>query len=247
MTLPASPWSLNGAHFSLSCGKLTAECDLRDFVLGLTALSWAGSPFPQWILGPQLPQIVNGQFAITDCYVRGNDFVVSCERPAPLPLVPQFYWRARRHEPQGSVSVELILSMRTDLLDSRPETQVETLCHCDEMFVALRPQANAFRTASPATVIRENLAAGETPAFLFRKAGFSYFQMVHPDDFYAVELGLWRKRHPRLTTTLFPERLENGVIRRARVCGWFLPAENDLEVAVELAREFIDEPLPLTT
>jgi hypothetical protein len=190
---------------------------------------------------------VNGQFAITECYVRGDDFVVSCERPGPLTLVPQFYWRARQHESHKAVSIELILSMRTDLLDSEPETRVETLVRTGEALVALRPQVKCFRPATPATLKRSDLAAGEVPAFLFRQSGVSYFQMVHPDDFFAVELRLWRKRHPRLTTTLFPERLEKGVIRRALVCGWFLPAENDLEVAVELAREFIDEPLPLTT
>jgi hypothetical protein len=45
---------------------------------------------------------------------------------------------------------------------------------------------------------------------------------------------------------LFPEHLEKGVIRRGRVCGWFMPAENDLETAVALARQFVAEPLPLT-
>ena len=49
-----------------------------------------------------------------------------------------------------------------------------------------------------------------------------------------------------LRATLFPERLEKGVIRRGRVCGWFMPVENDLETAVRLARAFVEEPLPLT-
>lgn len=223
-----------------------AECDLRDFTLGLTTLNWAGSPLDWRILGPQLPQVVNGQFAITECYVRGDDFVVSCERPAPVPLVPHFYWRARPIASHGAVSVELILSMRTDLLDSQPETTVETFVRRCETLVALRPQADAFRPATPSSLKRSDLAAGLVPAFLFRQADVSYFQMVHPDDFFGVELRLWRKVHPRLRTTLFPERLEKGVIRRARICGWFMPAENDLQTVVELARQFIDEPLPLT-
>jgi hypothetical protein len=46
---------------------------------------------------------------------------------------------------------------------------------------------------------------------------------------------------------LFPERLEKGVIRLARICGWFMPAENDLATAVELAKRFVAEPPPLTT
>jgi len=241
-----TPWSLSGSRFTLACGNLAAECDLRDFILGLTTLTWAGTPLDWRVLGPQLPQVVNGQFAITECYVRGDDFVASCERPGPLPLVPQFYWRARQIASHAAVSVELILSMRTDLLDTQPETTVETLVRGGETFMALRPQVDAFRPATPATFKRSNLAAGEVPAFLIREAGVSYFQMVHPDDYFAVEHSASRKVHSRLRTSLFPERLEKGVIRRARICGWFLPAENDLEAAVELARQFIDEPLPLT-
>jgi hypothetical protein len=241
-----TPWSLSGPRFTLACGNLTSESDLRDFVLGLTTLKWAASPLDWWILGPQLPQTVNGQFAVTECYVRGDDFVVSCERPGPVPLVPQFYWRARQIASHAAVSIELILSMRTDLLDSQPETSVETLLRCREVLVALKPKVDAFRSTKPVSLSRADLDAGDVPAFLFRHSGVSYFQMVHPDDFYTVELKLWRKVHPRLRTALFPERLEKGVIRRARICGWFLPVENDLETAVELARQFIDEPLPLT-
>ena len=66
--------------------------------------------------------------------------------------------------------------------------------------------------------------------------------MVHPTDF--VSARLQHTRH--VETTLFPEHLEKGVIRRGRICGWFMPAENDLDTAVELAREFVNEPPPLT-
>jgi hypothetical protein len=81
---------------------------------------------------------------------------------------------------------------------------------------------------------------------VFRHAtlGLSYAEMVHPTDFVMAEAdgGQCYAR-----STLFPERLEKGVIRRGRVCGWFLPTENDLATAVELASQFVDEPLPLTT
>ena len=73
--------------------------------------------------------------------------------------------------------------------------------------------------------------------------------MAHPTDFVSTELTHQDHMHGWnfFATKLLAERLEKGVIRRARICGWFLPAENDLSVAVELAKQFIDEPLPLTT
>jgi hypothetical protein len=88
--------------------------------------------------------------------------------------------------------------------------------------------------------------------FVFRKSeqDFSYAELVHPTDFHSAVVnegcGPFEESGP-LRAQLFPERLEKGVIRRARICGWFMPAENDLETAVTLAKRFVDEPLPLTT
>jgi hypothetical protein len=85
--------------------------------------------------------------------------------------------------------------------------------------------------------------------FLFRSptAKTSFAEVVHPSDFVSAEVHSDAARPWLVDVRLFPERLEKGVIRRARICGWFLPAENDLETAVELAKRFVDEPLPLTT
>ena len=255
MTANETPWKLSGPSFSLTCGQLTADGDLRDFSLGLHILSWAGLPVGASILGPQLHQLTDGEFAITDFYIRGADLVVSCERPEPAALVPQFYWRARLHESLAAVGIELILSMRTDLLDSQPQTRIHTSLLSDEVLWANGLDVDAFQAAPAGSFTRADLPAGHFPAYVFRRArergptakeaNVSYFQMVHPDDFFSTEI-CSKKHMKQLATTLFPERLEKGVIRRARVCGWFLPAENDLAVAVELAKQFIDEPLPLT-
>jgi hypothetical protein len=45
----------------------------------------------------------------------------------------------------------------------------------------------------------------------------------------------------------FPNDWKKGVIRRARIAGWFLPLANDLAAAAALAQAFVGEPLPLTT
>jgi hypothetical protein len=70
--------------------------------------------------------------------------------------------------------------------------------------------------------------------------------MVHPSDFVTAQVQWNESGSPMVSATLFPESLEKGVIRRARLSGWFLPAENDLQAAVELAKRFVNEPLPLT-
>jgi hypothetical protein len=78
--------------------------------------------------------------------------------------------------------------------------------------------------------------------------GISYAEIVHPSDLDSLQLVLRQDGRAGAKSVLFQKpQLEKGVIRRARICGWFLPAENDLAVAVELARQFIEEPFPLTT
>jgi len=70
--------------------------------------------------------------------------------------------------------------------------------------------------------------------------------MVHPSDFAGASVALDGRQPMVVNSTLFPERLEKGVIRRGRICGWLMPVENDLATATILARSFVDEPLPLT-
>jgi hypothetical protein len=221
MTESNSPWRLIGQRAALTFGNLSANIDLRAFDLGLHDVTWAGSPLDTRVLGMGLPLVVDKQPAISESYIRGNDLIASFERPGPLAAVPQVYWRVRPESAPSTIGVELIVSMRTDLLDSQPETRVVT----EFGLAALRNQ--------PVRII-------DLPG------GASYFQLVHPDDVFAVEERFANGRY-RITTTLFPERLEKGVIRRARICGWFLPTENDLAVVVELARQFVAEPPPLTT
>lgn len=221
MTASNAPWRLVGQRAALAAGDLAATIDFAELDLGLQGINWSGSLVDGRVLAPQLPDIAGSQPQVTESYVRGCDLVASFERPGPLAAVPHVYWRVRPDAAARAIGIELIVSMRTDLLDSQPETCVVT-------------------EFSQAAIRYTSLRILDLPG------GVSYFQVVHPDDLFAVEERRTGDRY-RIRATLFPERLEKGVIRRARLCGWFLPSECDLAVAVELAREFIAEPPPLTT
>ncbi|MDX1948140.1 MAG: hypothetical protein SFU86_22310, partial [Pirellulaceae bacterium] len=147
--------------------------------------------------------------------------------------------------------VALILSLQTDLLDSQPITTVETLVRNANFFhIDNLNDPRATPVMPPATP--DNVTAiGPHSLWLARNStqGITYAELVHPADLVATELDSsdtttgWR----RVRTKIFPERLEKGVIRRARLCGWFLPSENDEQVAARVARQYLGEPLPLTT
>jgi hypothetical protein len=53
-------------------------------------------------------------------------------------------------------------------------------------------------------------------------------------------------RRITLTSILFPERLEKGVIRRGRLAGIFVPRDGDEEAAAHFYRQWRASPPPLT-
>ena len=194
--------------------------------------------------GPRPPVI-----EIKERYVRGCDYVATYAKSAAFPVAPQFYWRAALHESLSAVQIQMILSVQTDLLDSHPEASVNSVAIESRLFHAGKLQVDDFEEVTDSTSLpASNRSDSREQLFVFRNEslGLSYAQMVHPSDFVSAELQLDASRPPLVSSTLFPEFLEKGVIRRARISGWFLPAEDDLATAVALAKQFVAEPLPLT-
>jgi len=259
MTDSAPHWRLEGENAELTCGPLQGRVAFDP--LGVRFLpqvfaEQAADKFGVFIsTGPvrSTPQV-----ELPDCYVRGGDLVATYAKLPPHLIQPQLYWRASSERGGDVCRLELVLSMQTELLDSDPQASVmsfgwETeLFHTGELIGTEFERVEGPRVSPedrPSTLSFErNSTASHLFVFRHAKTGVSYAQMVHPSDFVSLDVHVEDSDKPWLIDSkLFSERMEKGVIRRARICGWFLPAENDLAVAVELARQFIDEPLPLTT
>jgi len=246
----AAEWRIEGDACWLSCGPLSGRVEADELGVRFLVATWRGFPsdaFGALITagpGPRPPVI-----EIKERYVRGCDFVATYAKSTEFPVAPQFYWRAALHESLAAVQIQMILSVQTDLLDSHPEASVNSFALESRLFHASTLRAEAFRevaAVTPPAPVDHN--ASREHLFVFRNESFglSYAQMVHPTDFVTAEIHS-NASHPWLVdSTLFPEFLEKGVIRRARISGWFLPAENDLAAAVQLAKQFVEEPLPLT-
>ena len=243
----AAKWRMEGDAGCLSCGPMEGRVEADGMGVRLLVATWRGMPsdaFGAMITagpGPRPPVI-----EVKERYVRGSDFVATYARSEDFPVAPQFYWRAALHEALSAVQVQMILSVQTDLLDSHPEASVNSFAIESRLFHAPRLQSDSFREVSDSAMYEGN--GGREHLFVFRNEALdlSYAQMVHPSDFVAAQLQASEARPPLVSATLFPESLEKGVIRRARISGWFLPAENDLQAAVKLAKQFVNEPLPLT-
>ena len=248
MVEPAVRWRLEGALARLTCGPLeaVASCNERghDFVV----TRWNGKPVSDVaVLGSAGPKEASASITIAERYLRGADFVAICNPSGKFRIATQVYWRATVHETKSVASVELVLSTQTELLDSVPTWTVTSFLGGAKRFLACGLERSRFEDISGAA---KSIDAAECKEhlLLFRieSLGMSYAQMVHPSDFVSAHATFLGDKPFGVEATLFPEHLEKGVIRRGRIRGWFMPAENDQEMAVRLAREFVGEPLPLT-
>jgi hypothetical protein len=239
MTSPKCCWQLQGPKAFLSCGPLCGCIRLNHLVSGVLEKTWFNTPCDELavlqLAAPLTERAPTSE--LVDSFVRGSDLVASYARTPPLTVAPQIYWRASFHESLSAVGIEIVLSMHTDLLDSQPFSTINSIGFDCELFHAEELDSPSFgqltETQAPA-----RFDADHSSQNLFvlrnRRLGISYAEMVHPGDFVAAEIDFRGEKFGsyQIHSLFFPERLEKGVIRRGRICGWFLPAENDLQNAV---------------
>jgi hypothetical protein len=242
-------WQVEADTPRLNCTPLRGHVETWEIFSRFCLDEWQGKAVQNfYVLATCFPAGGTTPAKLLERYARGCDLVETYEKREPYRFAPQLYWRAKNKASAGAVQIELISSIQTELLDSDPESHIISIANRAELFHADELSADAF---TPLRVQKEPLVIrSESPSqnlFVLRDttSGLSYAEMVHPTDFVRVEIRndgqVWS-----LGSDLFSDRLEKGVIRRGRICGWFMAAENDLETAVQLAREFVEEPLPLT-
>lgn len=225
-------WQLSATTAQLLTPRLRGAIDLQAPAAGLRDLQLADQPLTGLtLLGVPLAGD-RPTATVVDHYIRGRDLVASYAPTTAERLHPQIYWRVLdTHElPEGACGLELIVSMRTDLLDSHPRLTTTSQLPAGEL-----------------------LSAGDLPPglFLARPSGasYSYVEMLHPSD-YAASPDKGGKevnaKGMQLHFSLFPERLEKGVIRQSRLQAIFVPRASDLADAQAAQRRFAATPPPLT-
>lgn len=170
----------------------------------------------------------NQSWNLQESFVRGSDLVASY---APWPgdaVEPHIYWRFRDAHHGTVAGLELIVSVHTSLLDSRPAIEVS-----GELI------GEVCQHGLPGGVFCLTPSHEKDKQLLF---------WIHPADF--AELSIHREGEgskATWTTTLFSEAsLEKGVIRRARLGVWVIPAGLSSEAKIALYHEIVHEAPPLT-
>jgi len=245
-------WKIVEQCARLACGPLVGRVELKSVGIHFQAERWNGTPIDSFqVLFTRGPSAETLCLVLDDWHVRGNDLVATFQKLPPDQIAPEISWRASLLRESSAVKLEMMLSVRTDLLDSAPLVTVNSFHRGGQLLTSHSLARPDFQTDGQDGDSNEIAVDRDSNEHLFllrdQQRGVSYAQMTHPSDFYSAGIdhdsisGLWHVRE-----SLFPERLEKGVIRRGRICGWFLPVKNDEAAAVELAKQFIAEPLPLT-
>jgi hypothetical protein len=187
---------------------------------------------------------------LRECCARGADLAAAYQESADYPVRVSARWRVTQPSslPQRLATVELIVSVETSLLDSSPQLTVnstlpahDALCLIDAATAEYR--ALELRPGQPKTI-----ESGDGAGCLLVRlpgAGLSYAEAVHPSDFLGAELRAQAGRIS-LSHQLFAQRLEKGVILRARVGGVFLTRAGDAELAASWYRDFSAAEPPLS-
>jgi hypothetical protein len=232
-------WRLEASHAQLAAAPRTAQLELGDLGLGLIFDNLAPSPFLR-LLALQADAWHAGGPPLRDGFVRGNDLIAYYEPVPHWPVALELHWRAYPPLPEHAWQLDLQVSAHTDLLDSDPQLEVISRAAAREVF-DISP-----RGTQPSPLERGSRGAPATSATLVRLAGgeLSLVHMVHPTDFCAALVSSESRDFGQLLKLqhrLFGERLEKGVIRRARIRCQLVPQADDLARARAAFTEFSTE------
>jgi hypothetical protein len=261
-------WQLHQHSASLTTARFRATLPLERPHDGLVDVKLDQVPLGESrFLGIDVPP---GEAApaptLADCYVRSAELVAAYEATSAWPVQIDAAWGALVPAvSSGSLAaVDVVVSVWTALLDSRPELSVRSTIAAEECWRLVAEQAETSNLPQPSggpavgagrfeqiePFPLSAATAWESPpgCFLFRlrASDASYVEMVHPADFCRDELAVepGPPGRARAVHRLFAVRLEKGVILRSRVRGIFLPRSDDLAVAAAAYREFAsEEPL----
>ena len=199
-----------------------------------SATGLSASAAPMHVLGIASGVDSESNRARVDGYVRGCDLVATYEGVAPHPLRLQAYLAALAPAEFASEfaseilgAFDLIVSVNTSLLDDDPRSAV-----CGAI-----PSGSAAFESRPGQF-----------AVVIGQSDLCWLEMIHPSDYchseakrfssQATEVGI---RHE-----LFRQRLEKGVILRARVRGGLIRRQQSDAIAAAAFERFAATEPPLT-
>jgi hypothetical protein len=251
-------WQLDGPVARVCDGALAAQVDLRQPQLGLTNISVAAVRLPiSSVLGVEFE---HAALSPLDAYVRGGDLVARYAHTSRRSLTIELYWRAGGHSSSAAkteraafdrgLAVDLQVSVQTDQLDIDPALSSFACVAADEILhlpPAVDPRAGGNPEHDGQHVVAFGANVASALVCRLTDCVYSYVEMVHPSDACGGAFAVEPERQFAIRQYLFRERLEKGVVRRARIRGLWVPRERDVALATSAFARFSAEEADLTT
>jgi hypothetical protein len=219
-------WFLQGTKAKVVCGTIQAEIDVEWPTRGLNNLRLSNEALDGWLMAIDAANAdVVGEssdpWRPTDVYARGSDLVVTYRERLGQAFQLQVYWRVLARRGVESSALEAIVSIQTREWEAYP----------------------AITLNSALDASRADLHHGGV-RFLSR-ADWGYVEASAEGDFepaiVALPSGL------RQAAWRYGKRfMERGVIRRLRLRGAIVTAENTGDSIEQLKADLAAEPPPLT-
>jgi hypothetical protein len=193
--------------------------------------------------------------ALSDLYVRGNDLIARYHGSGDC-FDRELYWRVLGDEiganedsdaasdlPESVFALEMIFSLQTDLLNTRPNPCVITRMKLQNATywtavgdaISGKMQWQSQGSPDGCQLVTAELSSGARVAVA-----------VYPTDLTAMELETGDGEFT-LKCRLDAEFLEKGVIRRTRLFAALAGSDVDQTQLMEIGQRFLDSELPLTT
>jgi len=249
-------WQLEDKVAKLDGHCFSALIDLVHPTSGLVDVEVASKRFANVsLLGVDVPSFSSRDAdEHIDPYARGSEMVVNYGAREPWPIDVGVKWHVMSsHELEAAIAaVDMVISVRTRLLSGSPELSVRSSVPASDVLQLVDADTLEFRSLVPPThsahVLRPDAGIG---CLLFRigDSDLTYAEMVHPLDFQCDELHGSTDLDSIATVQhrLFQDKLEKGVLLRARVRGVFVDRLNDEKTVADCYSEFVNDKLPLAT
>jgi hypothetical protein len=254
--MPSHLWQADDSKMCLRLERFSAIVDPLDPAKGLHGLLADRQVLSHGqLLQIDLPFLnLPCTSSSVDCYVRGGDLVATYPEETQTAVRAQIYWRAASHPIANALAaIEVVASVQTSLLDSCPTITTRSEVVASEAFQLVSLERGAFADLIAKPDRSEVSGSSDFPqCYLFRlpSSKYSYAEMVHPVDAHDSNWDGWLQGTDfrlQLSHRLFRERLEKGVILRARVLGVLLDRDGDQDATARHYAAFLNEELPLTT
>ena len=162
--MDASVWHCEPPLARLQLDSFQATLDATHPAAGLAHIALpSGQTLDANLLGLDVPLYrPEDAGALLECYAHGMDLVIAYQESALRPFRVDAVWRAIRPAPGDNflAAVDLIVSVRTDLLDSQPAVMVQSAAAGDKTVTIARARSAAQHATDTAGRPASELGAG---------------------------------------------------------------------------------------